>query len=242
LPAQTIKQLVGPIGGVEEAFNPRPSEGGADRESLENFAVRGPQTLRHRGRSIRLKDYETLAYEASAAVAFARAIPTHNPSGRSIPGWVTLLIIPQSQEPRPWPSFGLRERVQNYIEARAPADLAAAHQIHVTGPDYLPIEVMATIAPIDPAEAGAVEQRAREALADFLHPLRGGPEGRGWALGRDVFISDVAAVMERIPGIDYVEELGLLLKGALQGERIRVAEDRIVVAGEIQLKLKAGER
>jgi hypothetical protein len=101
---------------------------------------------------------------------------------------------------------------------------------------------MATIAPIDPAEAGAVEQRAREALADFLHPLRGGPEGRGWALGRDVFISDVAAVMERIPGIDYVEELGLLLKGALQGERIRVAEDRIVVAGEIQLKLKAGER
>jgi hypothetical protein len=48
--------------------------------------------------------------------------------------------------------------------------------------------------------------------------------------------------MERIPGIDYVEELGLLLKGALQGERIRVAEDRIVVAGEIQLKLKAGER
>jgi len=87
-----------------------------------------------------------------------------------------------------------------------------------------------------------VERRAREALKEFLHPLRGGPAGRGWDLGRDVYLSDVAAVLERVQGLDYVEELTLLLGGAPQGESVPVADDRIVVAGEIMLKLKAAAR
>jgi hypothetical protein len=240
--ARALTQLVGPIGGVETVFNPLTAQGGADGETLENYAIRGPRTLRHRRRAIAPADYETLAHEASPAVAVARAVPARNPAGRPIPGWVTLLIIPYSEEPRPWPSFGLREQVRRFIEARALADLAAARGIYVTGPDYLPIDVAATIAPVDPAEAGAVETRARDALGEFLHPLRGGPEGRGWELGRDVFLSDVAAVLERVPGVDYVEELALLLGGALQSEWVAIADDRVVVAGDIRLKLKAAER
>ncbi len=238
--AGAITQILSGVAGIEAAFNPKPAEGGADTETLEVLNLRGPQTLRHRGRAISPQDYETFAREASPAVAFARAIPARDPGGRHTPGWVTLLIIPQSVEPRPWPSFGLREQVRTFIEASATADLAAAHQIYVTGPDYLAIDVEATLIPLDPAEAGAMELSAREALETFLHPLRGGPEGRGWELGRGVFFSDVAAVLERVVGIDYVKELALLLNGALQGERVQVADDRIVIAGKIRLKLVAG--
>ncbi len=235
--ARSITQMQGAIGGVETVFNPLPAEGGADAETLERFSQRGPQTLRHRGRALSPRDYETMAKEASPAVAVARAIPTTNANGNKRPGWVTVLIIPQSQEPRPQPSFGLREQVRKFIEAHAPADLAAASQIYITGPEYFPIDVEATIVPIDPAEAGVVEGRAREALENFFHPLQGGPEGSGWELGRDVFLSDVAAVLERVDGVDYVKELTLLLNGAPQGESIKVPEDRIVVAGEIRIKL-----
>jgi Baseplate J-like protein len=240
VPARAISQVLGPIGGIESAFNPRPAEGGADGEMPESLATRGPQTIRHRGRALAPQDYETMAREANASVAVARAVPCRDPGGRQSPGWVTLVIIPQSAEPRPWPSFGLREEVQKFTGARAAADLAAANHIYVTGPDYLPVDVEATLVPLDPAGAGAVEERTRHALETFLHPLRGGPNGRGWVPGRDVFLSDVASVLERVEGVDYVQELALLLNGALQGERVRVAEDRIVVAGNIRLKLIEG--
>jgi Baseplate J-like protein len=239
---RTITQLLGGVPGVQAVFNPRPGEGGADGETVQSFGLRGPQTVRHRGRALAPSDYETLAHEASPAVAAARAIPTRHASGRTTPGWVTLVIIPQSQDPRPWPSFGLRQQVARFIADRAPADVAAANQVYVTGPAYLPVDVSATIAPVDPAEAGAVEERARAALGEFLHPLRGGPNRHGWEIGRDVFLSDVATVLERVPGVDYVEELALLLNGGLQGDRIAVDEDHIVVAGMIRLSLKAAER
>ena len=235
--SNTITQLLAPVAGIQSVFNPRAGEGGGDAETPEALLVRGPKTLRHRGRALLPEDYETLAREATTAVAFARAIPTLNPDGRRMPGWVTLLIIPQSDEPRPWPSFGLREKVRKFIEAHAPADLAAAQHIYVTGPQYIEIDIETTLAPRNSDQAGEVETAVREALGTFFHPLHGGPDGNGWALGRDVFLSDVAPVIERVAGVDYVKELSLLREGALQGERINVPEDRIVVAGVIKIKL-----
>jgi len=223
---------------LEEAFNALPAEGGGDTETLAALAARGPQTIRHRGRALTPPDFETLAHESNASIATARTISCRDPGGRTVPGWVTVVIIPQSADPRPWPSFGLCEEVQAFISDRTSGDLAAAGQIFVTGPDYVPVDVHATIVPVDPAEAGSVEQHAREALGEFLHPLLGGQEKNGWPPGRDVFLSDVAAVLERVEGVDYVEDLALLLNGVLQRESVAVADGRVVVAGDIRLKMK----
>jgi Baseplate J-like protein len=239
--SRAIKQMLAPIPGVQSVFNPRPAEGGADGEPIEAFSLRGPLSIRHRGRAISPLDYETLAYEASPAVARARAVPTRNSSGRPLPGWITLLLIPHSNEAHPLPSFGLREHVRRYIAERAPADIVGCDHLFVTGPNYLPIDVTVSLAPKDPAEAGAVEKRTRQAIEDFLHPLHGGPDGQGWDLGRDVYVSDFASVLERVEGLDYVRAVSILVDGCPQGEFIDVGDDRIVVAGEIRLRLEAAE-
>jgi uncharacterized phage protein gp47/JayE len=235
--ARLISQILGPVGGVEEVFNPLSAEGGADAETTELLRVRGPRTVRHRGRAVTAEDYETLAHEASPSVAVARALPHRDPAGRDRPGWVTLVIIPYSAEPQPYPSFGLREAVRRFVAARAPADVVVAGQLTVTGPDYLPVDVEATVVPTDPSEAGAVEQAARAAIAGFLHPLTGGPAGRGRRPGEDVWLSDLAVVLERAAGVDHAREVTLLVDGVARGDHVRVPDERIAVAGEIRLRL-----
>lgn len=239
--AEAISQILGAVGAVEAAFNPRPAQGGADGESVEAVLLRGPQSVRHRGRAVAGPDFETLAREASSSVAVARAIPGRDPAGRRAPGWVTVVIIPQGAEPRPWPTFGLREEVRRHIGRHAAADLVAADRIFVTGPAYVPVDVDAAIAVRDPATAGAVEQAVRGAIAAFLHPLRGGADGRGWMPGRSVYLSDLAAVVERVPGVDFAERLALLRDGAVLGQRAAVPETGTVVAGHIQLTVVTGE-
>jgi uncharacterized phage protein gp47/JayE len=237
--ARTITQLQNAIPGIQGAFNPRPAEGGADGETLAALSTRAPMTVRHRGRAIEPADYETMAHEASPAVAIARAIPTRDPSGRPLPGWITLVIMPASQSPRPWPSFGMRQEILAYIAERAPADVVAAGRIYVAGPDYLSVDVTATIAPVDLNSVGAVEKAALQALSDFLHPLRGGVDGRGWAPGASVYLSDAARVLERVEGIDYVQDLALSLDGAVQGDVVQVSPGQIVAAGSIAVKIIA---
>jgi uncharacterized phage protein gp47/JayE len=237
VPARSISQMRGVVVGVDAAFNPLPAEGGADGEPLSEFVKRGPKSVRHRGRAVGVDDYATLAKEASSAVGYARAIPTRDPAGHMLPGWVSVLIIPRSLDPRPQPSFGLRQQVQQYIDRRAPAELAGDDRVFVVGPEYLEIDVTAVVSPVSASEAGIVEQAAREALLAFLHPLTGGPSGEGWDLGRSVFLSDVASALRSVSGIDHIEDLALLLDSQPQGTSVTVSASRIAVAGAIHIQL-----
>jgi len=233
-------QMLSELPGLQAVFNPRPGEGGADGEMLDSLAARGGATIRHRGRAVTAPDFETLAREISPAVGFARALPARRPSLRGdIAGAVTLVIIPDSKNPRPQPSSGLRESVRKGIEERAAADVAGCGGIFVVGPTYSPVDVSTLVAPKDAAEAGIVERRVREALESFFHPLRGGPGGRGWELGRDVYLSDVAAVIERVAGVDYASKVELLRGGATQGDRLDIAAEEMVVAGTLTIRMVA---
>jgi hypothetical protein len=238
VPAGALSQL---LSGVlaQTVTNPRGAEGGADVEAVAAVNRRGPQVIRHRGRSMSARDYEALALEASPAVAVARALPTTHPNGRPAAGWVTVIIVPHAVDARPQPSYGLRRRVRDFLALRAPAGIAG--QIAVIGPTYLPVGVEAVLSPLRRSEAGIVVERAHRALSTFLHPLTGGPGSDGWPFGRDVYLSDVAAVLEALDGVDYVATINLLLGGTPRGERVNVASDRMVVAGPLVISLSESE-
>jgi len=236
--AGAINQMQGAAAYVQSVFNPRAAEGGADNEIIASAGVRGAKMQRNRRQAITLTDYEELSKEASPAVAIARALPTTHPSGRSAPGWVKVIIVPYSLDPQPQPTFGLRQEVRQFLAARASA--AIADQISVSGPDYLPVGVEAIISPIHPADADVVYQAVTQALQAFLHPLTGGPGRTGWPFGRDIYLSDVAALLESVPGVDYVSTLELLLEGTPVGEVVPVPPDRIVVAGTLRVTLQGG--
>jgi hypothetical protein len=97
--------------------------------------------------------------------------------------------------------------------------------------------VQAVFAPVDPSAAGPVLDAVRSALRRFLHPLTGGPDGAGWPFGRDVFVSDVASLLESVSGVDYVETLTLLLDGTPAGDTVAIPVDRLVVAGPLLIRL-----
>jgi len=107
----------------------------------------------------------------------------------------------------------------------------------VTGPAYQAIDVAATLVVADPSLGGAAETQARAAIEGFLHPLTGGPEGRGWRPAQPVAISDLAAVVEGVAAVDYAAEIGVVQRGVVQDEVIELGPDRLPVAGEISLRV-----
>jgi hypothetical protein len=240
VPAGTITQLLGSAMIVESVTNPRSADGGAEGETIEAVKQRGPQRLRHLGCALSASDYEALAREASPGVAMARVLPATSANGRSAPGSVTVIVVPQSADPQPQLSFELRRQVHDYLAARMPATIGS-RRLAVIGPTYLAVGVFAAIVPRDVSDSGRVEALARDALQRFLHPLAGGPEGKGWPFGRDIYLSDVAALLEGIDGVDFVGQLELLLNDILQGDHVAVPPNRIVVAGPLHIEMQASE-
>jgi len=90
-------------------------------------------------------------------------------------------------------------------------------RLHVVGPRYVPVDVGADLVVADDAAPAAVLADARAALAGFLDPLTGGPDGAGWPFGRPVWVSEVYAVLGAVPLVSYVEGVALTTG---DGERV----------------------
>jgi hypothetical protein len=78
----------------------------------------------------------------------------------------------------------------------------------VVGPTYVPVTISATLHP-GPGAPSDLARGANDALETLFDPLTGGSDGRGWPFGRDVLESEVMATLNELPGVSFVDELGI---------------------------------
>jgi uncharacterized phage protein gp47/JayE len=198
----TITELKRAIPFVDKAFNVDAAGGGSDGETIDHVKERGPQTIKNRNRAVTWEDFEWLAREASFQVARARCLPAQS---KSDAGTIRLILVPQSDDMKPYPSQGLINQVKDYVSPRA-RRLATA-DLKIAGPKYVEISIATNIVPVRMEEADLVRRRVKSALTVFFHPLHGGPDRRGWEFGRDVFVSEVSKVIEDTEGVNHAESV-----------------------------------
>ena len=250
-----IEALATAVAGIESVFNPAPAGGGSDKADTDDMLTIGPRRISHGDRAVSVEDFEELAYEASRQVAKVRCLGITNlvRTGIGLPdpcdprqlhqaleerGRVSLIIVPNSPDPRPCPSLELRRAVKKYLRDRAPSVLDAEERIVVRPPDYVTVSVYATIFVSSLDKASTVETEARKKLDEFLHPLRGGPEGKGWEFGRPVTRSDIFGLLERIADIDRVEDLVFQFRDKKDPDRVTIEPNELLASGEHKLAIK----
>jgi len=163
-------------------------------------------------RGLTLIDLERIALDVPGTrVGRARAWAERHPalSCLRVPGTVMVVILPDAPGPRPFPSPGLRDAVQRALDLRR----AVCTRVVVAGPTYREVRVRARVGGEPLAAASRLISAIRAALDAFLNPLTGGPEGRGWPFGRDVYRSEILQVVQAVAGVDYVSSLSLALDG-----------------------------
>lgn len=203
-----ITQLKVSLPYIDSITNVLPASGGVDAETLEEIKTRGPFMLKHRDRAVTVEDFEWLMKEAPGNIAVCKCIPAKDwvSSGK-----VDVIILPDLDDPKPFPPGSLVNKVENYLYERCLASLVDidSPRVRVKGPDYLEISVEADIIPQNIRQAGKVEDKVTANLENFFHPLKGGPEGKGWTFGRDVHFSEVMEVIQNTQGVDFVKNLRL---------------------------------
>ncbi|MBI2782331.1 MAG: putative baseplate assembly protein [Chloroflexi bacterium] len=194
---------------VSRVENRRDARGGVDGEDIENAKVRGPIRLRTRGRAVTTEDFEHLAREAAPNVGRVRAIAAGD---GALAGAVRLLVVPSL------PSIDGRIRFDQLVPD--PTLLEAITQrleecrvigtrISVEPPGYRGVTVEATVKPAAGANPNRLKADAERALYEYLHPITGGPDGKGWPFGRPVTIGEIYSVLQRVPGSEVVDSVNL---------------------------------
>ncbi|MFE1443626.1 baseplate J/gp47 family protein [Streptomyces sp. NPDC058739] len=261
--ADTIVVIgTGPDGTVPsglEVTNPVAANDGTDEEPIEDTLRRAPEALKIRDRAVTADDYVYLAREATSDVRICACLTPHPPRGTPwtfggidrAPGNVCVIVVPDqgAAVPRPEPPPELVDTVRAYLDERR--DLTV--RLSVVGPRYLPIVGKvslvvwreAVLAGVDPEE---VRLEVERKITAFLHPTRGGPDGRGWDVGRQVFSSELFRAVVPADDVGYVEQITVEpgphdaddrpFTDVEPGASVQVADYELVCAGVPSVKVR----
>ena len=192
--------------------NPLPATGGAEEETIALASGRADKLVTSSPRAVTLADYERLALQTPGTrVARAKAIANLHPSFPCFeaPGLITVVVIPYLPLGLPSPSPGLLRAIAGYLRRRR----VIGTRVEVVGPSYVEVAVRATVQSKKGINKTALQQSIERALNTFMDPLSGGPDGKGWPFGRDVYRSEILRVIDDVPGVDHVLSMDLLTGG-----------------------------
>jgi predicted phage baseplate assembly protein len=192
------------------------SYGGADEETVEQAEARAPMTLRTANRAVTGDDFAFLAKQTPGAqIARAQAFPLLNPSYRvmrssidgsaqvaaPIPGAVTVVVIPQSTEPKPVPSGSTLQLVANYLYAHR----LLTCEVFVAPPHYREVRIEVQVIAEPTSDLGTVSAAVLGQLLQYFNPLPpGGTGGAGWDFGGTIYFAETYRQIFEVDGVKLI--------------------------------------
>jgi hypothetical protein len=202
--ARSVTQVVCADERVAGATNPLAAAGGSDPEQLETARLRAPQAFHEQRRAVTRSDYEELA-RRHERVLDARATLSWTGS------WTSALLRVQ-------PAGGgtVDVRLRGELERSFRDLLLIGHQLEVTAPDWVPLEIVLELWAAAGALPVVVERHVAAALGSrqlpgggsgYFHPDRFG-------FGEAVYVSQVVARAMEVEGVERVSALVFRRAGA----------------------------
>jgi predicted phage baseplate assembly protein len=215
---------------VARVENRHAATGGVDGEGVEEAKIRGPIVMRTLGRAVTAEDYEQLAKEAAPEAARVRAVPA---TSEDEAGGVRVLIVPAVADDENGrlsfeqliPPQDTLSNVAAYLDTRR----TIGTRVMVEPPAYQGVTVVAMLRARPWADPNRLQRTATDALYAYLHPISGGMDGTGWDFGRPVHMGEVYALLQRLPGTEFVEDVRLFAANPISGQRGQAAQ-RVEVA------------
>lgn len=210
--ANTITVLKSSIPYVDTVTNKRPATGGVDAESLEQTMMKGPQMLRVRSRAVTADDFEYLAMEASPQVARAKCIPPTPEQVKACNPVSRVLVVPNSNhvdELIPANELLLSKEVQvtvaQYLDSRRLVTAA----VNIVPPVWRFVSIEVDVRKRRNVKADDLRKNIEQKLYKLINPVHGGPDGHGWPWERDLYQSEIIALVHNVEGVEHVEAVRL---------------------------------
>ncbi len=245
--AGAISTLKSSLPFVSRVENRHPAQGGVDGETLDEAKRRGPLLVRTRSRAVTAEDYEVLARQAAPDIARVRCVPAGQDPAQA--GAVRVLLVPAaaSEDGRILfenlvPPRDTLRRITERLEA---VRMVGARVV-VEPPLYRGVTVVARIIAKPRTSTDRVRDDALRELFEFINPLAGGgPDGDGWPFGRPVQAGEIFGRLQRVRGVDLVEDVRLFsadpvtgVRGA-EAARIEIEPNSLVFSYEHQIRVEA---
>ncbi|MGY1640653.1 putative baseplate assembly protein [Geodermatophilus sp. SYSU D00703] len=233
---------------VARVENRRAAVGGVAGETVEDAKARAPVLLRCRDRAVTAEDFEYLAREVARDAARVQCLPGEGAEAYG----VRLVVVPHAEADelgrvaldalRP-SDTRLLETITAHLDERR----LVGSRLLVQWAGYRSVTAVVSVAARPGHEASTVRTGVLRALYAYLDPVRGGPDGTGWPLGRALHVRELVGVLGTVPGVELGQDVEVRLFPADPGTgqrgdpvaRLELAADELVHSYDHQVRVRS---
>jgi hypothetical protein len=205
--------------GDDEAFNRDRKKGSIEpwpEETVREHTQRIMSKLRKSRRIVSQEDFDEVA-ERVKGVRRVWCVPREDLTrGERADDAVSIVALTDGQI-ADWEELVIQEAPSGLprgiedVSAAMQAELKTRRllttQVRVVGPRWHPLVVKVGVRRASVSDGERLAERTRRSLGRFLHPLYGGPDGRGWRPGRAIAASELLRVLHDVPEVTSVTEV-----------------------------------
>jgi uncharacterized phage protein gp47/JayE len=228
--AGSVSSMQTSVESVAGVTNLRAGYGGSEEETLADAKLRAPLALKSKDRAVTAEDFEYLAMATPGArLRRAKALPLIHPRFGSVtvPGVVTVVVVPDGDAPNPMPNETTRLLVCKHLNLHR----LLTSEVYVIAPSYRLVRIEADVIVDAGGDLAEVKHALETAISTYFHPLTGGNNGQGWPFGGTIFYSDVYRVLLGVPSVLRLRDNQLVIW--LDGERQTFCRDVEIGQGQL---------
>lgn len=225
VPAGKLQLLRTTIPYIDRAMNLVAAVGGRNQESLDEAKLRAQRELRAQERAVTAEDYENLGLKATRAISRLKALtPTVTGSNgtTSSAGTVTLLVVPVVSEllrSETLYQLKLLPEVRATLQSHLDRYRLLTTTLNVREPRYLGVSARIEVVAAPYGSPEQIRRRVAQTLYRYLSPLPQtgeedsslpdylAPSAEGWQFGRDLYLTELYALLQQVPGVRHVKNV-----------------------------------
>lgn len=224
LPPNSLLTMMSTIAYIARVTNLTRAEGGMDQESMDEVQLRAQRELQAQNRAVTAQDYEQFVLSFSRSVARVKCLAPGIENDNCQTGQVKVLIVPSVANALQAGDLTMLQLNNEFVKGltrHLDQYRLLTTTLQISEPEYIGVKVVAELVISDFSSSDVVLDRVNRTLKNMLNPLPpypmsepvngvGGdipliePGWNGWPWGRDLFIAEVHALLQRVPGVKYV--------------------------------------
>lgn len=218
--------------------------GGSDRETIDQAAVRTAGELAGMGRVVTLEDFQRGALRANRGIFRVKCAAHMDRFGRQAKGVLAVAVLPREYREGSELFSCLARDVRRELNGKASLLLTGETRLDVFEVRYVELCVSAEVVIHDYNQYHEVHQAISRRLREFLDPITGGFNGRGWEIGRLPGRELVYNCVKTVKHIKWIKGLHIFPyvvtengRQAVELERVRRDGFAVPVFGEPEITL-----
>ena len=211
--SESISESYGNLLFVDNIYNPMPTFGGMNMETLDEALRRGTAQLGNRNRLISAQDYEREVLNFSSSINQVKVVQNLLRTGKTASGAISIVIFMNDYMDGESSFLKMKERLKEHISTRC--ELSVNNSLlQVVKPIFTRISVQVWVRIIETDDSFELQQHLINVLDEYLNPL----SNPIWDIGKMVNLRQIemklniekkSALIERVMlSSEYEDEQG----------------------------------